>query len=233
MQSTKAKDLRDLSDDELVGFIAHRSQSIYRLECDLAFRRSNNTASKQTMRHDIARAKTILGERRRHPSGMRSNHPPELGARSSSASTSVTAPPVPVDGPSKGNNLAAFGKATSSVESMVPKGGQQPLKGSPQHRPAEPTTVVGIWFEPVKGDDSLMEAVPCDLVFSVGSYGEVGGDFAPYRGPRPVRAIATVFSSDFDFDHSSLEFTVPVDVRSDEVRFRVSRYAPERSRWTL
>lgn len=59
----KAKDLRQLTDDELVKKISDFKDELFRLRFQLTTGQLNNTMRLKEVRRSIARAKTILTER--------------------------------------------------------------------------------------------------------------------------------------------------------------------------
>jgi large subunit ribosomal protein L29 len=70
MKGVTASDLRTRSDDELGEQVENLGKEIFNLRFQRASGQLENTARVRQVRREIARIKTILGERRRHaPSG--------------------------------------------------------------------------------------------------------------------------------------------------------------------
>ena len=70
MKSVKASDLRTRSDDELSEQVENLGKEIFNLRFQRASGQLENTARVRQVRREIARIKTILGERqRRAPQG--------------------------------------------------------------------------------------------------------------------------------------------------------------------
>ena len=65
MKGRKAGDLRARSDDELTDEVETLGKEIFNLRFQRASGQLENTARVRQVRRDIARIKTILGERRR------------------------------------------------------------------------------------------------------------------------------------------------------------------------
>lgn len=64
----KAGDVRAKTDDELAGELDQLGKEAFNLRFQRANGQLENTARVRQVRRDIARIKTILGERRRNPS---------------------------------------------------------------------------------------------------------------------------------------------------------------------
>ena len=62
---TKTAELRDLSDDELVEHLEESKKELFNLRFQLATGRLDNVTRIQTVRREIARVHTLLGERAR------------------------------------------------------------------------------------------------------------------------------------------------------------------------
>jgi len=60
----KAHDIRELSVDEVQTRIADWEQELFKARCSQAIGQLQNTISLRAMRRNIARAKTILSEKR-------------------------------------------------------------------------------------------------------------------------------------------------------------------------
>jgi large subunit ribosomal protein L29 len=67
MKTTKARDLRSRTPDELTDQVETLGKEIFNLRFQRASGQLENTARVRQARRDIARIKTILGERGRHP----------------------------------------------------------------------------------------------------------------------------------------------------------------------
>jgi large subunit ribosomal protein L29 len=65
MKGMKASDVRARTDDELTGEVDNLSKEIFNLRFQRASGQLENTARVRQVRRDIARIKTVLGERRR------------------------------------------------------------------------------------------------------------------------------------------------------------------------
>jgi large subunit ribosomal protein L29 len=65
MKGRKASDVRARTDDELTGEVDNLSKEIFNLRFQRASGQLENTARVRQVRRDIARIKTVLGERRR------------------------------------------------------------------------------------------------------------------------------------------------------------------------
>ena len=65
MKRTKPSDVRARTDDELTGEVDNLSKEIFNLRFQRASGQLENTARVRQVRRDIARIKTVLGERRR------------------------------------------------------------------------------------------------------------------------------------------------------------------------
>ncbi len=68
MKGAKASDLRTRSDDELGEQVDNLGKEIFNLRFQRASGQLENTARVRQVRREIARIKTILGERRRQAS---------------------------------------------------------------------------------------------------------------------------------------------------------------------
>jgi large subunit ribosomal protein L29 len=68
MKGVTASDLRTRSDDELGEQVENLGKEIFNLRFQRASGQLENTARVRLVRREIARIKTILGERRRHAS---------------------------------------------------------------------------------------------------------------------------------------------------------------------
>jgi len=68
MKARKAGDIRARSDDELTEEVETLGKEIFNLRFQRASGQLENTARVRQVRRDIARIKTILGERRRQAS---------------------------------------------------------------------------------------------------------------------------------------------------------------------
>lgn len=64
MKSRKAKDLRNLSTQELEGFLNESEENVTKLRFQHTLGQLHDTASIRTLRGDIARMKTLLTERK-------------------------------------------------------------------------------------------------------------------------------------------------------------------------
>ncbi|MFZ9869871.1 MAG: 50S ribosomal protein L29 [Candidatus Kapaibacteriota bacterium] len=64
MKARKAQDLRSLSTEEIVAFIAEAQESLTRLRFRSALGQLDDSSSLKTLRKDVARMKTILHERK-------------------------------------------------------------------------------------------------------------------------------------------------------------------------
>lgn len=64
----KAADVRAKTEDELAGELDQLGKEVFNLRFQRANGQLENTARVRQVRRDIARIKTILGERRRNPS---------------------------------------------------------------------------------------------------------------------------------------------------------------------
>jgi large subunit ribosomal protein L29 len=69
VKSVKASDLRTHSDDELSEQVDNLGKEIFNLRFQRASGQLENTTRVRQVRRQIARIKTILGERRRQPQG--------------------------------------------------------------------------------------------------------------------------------------------------------------------
>ena len=69
MKGAKASDLRTRSDDELSEQVENLGKEIFNLRFQRASGQLENTARVRQVRREIARIKTILGQRRRQPQG--------------------------------------------------------------------------------------------------------------------------------------------------------------------
>ena len=69
MKGGKASDLRPRSDDELSEQVNNLGKEIFNLRFQRASGQLENTARVRQVRREIARIKTILGERRRQAQG--------------------------------------------------------------------------------------------------------------------------------------------------------------------
>lgn len=67
MKTTKARDLRSRTPDELADQVETLGKEIFNLRFQRASGQLENTARVRQARRDIARIKTILGERSREP----------------------------------------------------------------------------------------------------------------------------------------------------------------------
>lgn len=65
MKDLKPGELRDKSVPELEALVLDEQASLYRARRDLVFRRITDTASLKVRRHNIARLKTIIAEKKR------------------------------------------------------------------------------------------------------------------------------------------------------------------------
>ena len=65
MKTAKASDVRARTDDELSGELEILGKEIFNLRFQRASGQLENTARVRQVRRDIARIKTVLGERRR------------------------------------------------------------------------------------------------------------------------------------------------------------------------
>jgi large subunit ribosomal protein L29 len=65
MKGMRASDVRARTDDELTGEVDNLSKEIFNLRFQRASGQLENTARVRQVRRDIARIKTVLGERRR------------------------------------------------------------------------------------------------------------------------------------------------------------------------
>ena len=59
----KAKELRDLSDEELVKRLAESRENLFNLRFQMATGQLDNNRRLRTVRHDIARVYTVMRER--------------------------------------------------------------------------------------------------------------------------------------------------------------------------
>lgn len=69
MKGAKASDLRTRSDDELTEQAENLGKEIFNLRFQRASGQLENTARVRQVRREIARIKTLLGERRRQAQG--------------------------------------------------------------------------------------------------------------------------------------------------------------------
>jgi large subunit ribosomal protein L29 len=69
VKGAKASDLRTRSDDELTEQADNLGKEIFNLRFQRASGQLENTARVRQVRREIARIKTILGQRRRQPQG--------------------------------------------------------------------------------------------------------------------------------------------------------------------
>jgi large subunit ribosomal protein L29 len=67
----KTSEIRDLTSDEIVARIAHYQEEIFRLRFRAATQEIENPMLLRTLRRDIARLNTILGERQPETEGSR------------------------------------------------------------------------------------------------------------------------------------------------------------------
>ena len=65
MKSRKAKDLRDLSDNELVQLLADSQETLAKQKFQHALKQLHDTAYLRVIKHDVARIRTILHERQK------------------------------------------------------------------------------------------------------------------------------------------------------------------------
>lgn len=65
MKSRKAKDLRDLSDTELVQLLADSQETLAKQKFQHALKQLHDTAYLRVIKHDVARIRTILHERQK------------------------------------------------------------------------------------------------------------------------------------------------------------------------
>jgi large subunit ribosomal protein L29 len=65
MKDLKTAELREKSVPELEALALEEQASLYRARRDLVFRRITDTASLKTRRHNIARIKTLIAEKKR------------------------------------------------------------------------------------------------------------------------------------------------------------------------
>jgi large subunit ribosomal protein L29 len=63
----KSHEMRGLPREELTGKIGEWEQALFEARCSQAVGQLNNTNELRTLRRDIARAKTILGETEHAP----------------------------------------------------------------------------------------------------------------------------------------------------------------------
>jgi len=63
MKPRKAKDLRELTDDELIGLLAESKETLSNQRFQHALSQLQDTAYLKTLRRDVARLKTIIKER--------------------------------------------------------------------------------------------------------------------------------------------------------------------------
>jgi len=62
----KPSEMRQLSGDELAGRVNQWQEDLFRMRCSQAIGQATDTTLIRTMRRQIARAKTIIGEMERH-----------------------------------------------------------------------------------------------------------------------------------------------------------------------
>ena len=62
---TKAKELREQTDEELEGFLADKQEELFKLRFQHFTGQLENTAKIKLVRREVARAKTIMAERRK------------------------------------------------------------------------------------------------------------------------------------------------------------------------
>jgi len=65
MKDLKTAELREKSVPELEAIVLEEQASLYRARRDLVFRRITDTASLKVRRHNIARLKTLIAEKKR------------------------------------------------------------------------------------------------------------------------------------------------------------------------
>lgn len=65
MKATKSKELREKSVPELEKMIEQELAALYKDRRDLVFRQMTDVASLKVRRHNIARIKTVIGEKQR------------------------------------------------------------------------------------------------------------------------------------------------------------------------
>lgn len=65
MKSRKAKDLRDLTDDELIGSLQEAQETLAKQRFQHALSQLHDTAYLSILKKDIARLKTVITERQR------------------------------------------------------------------------------------------------------------------------------------------------------------------------
>lgn len=65
MKPRKAKDLRDLTDDELIGSLQEAQETLAKQRFQHALSQLHDTAYLNILKKDIARIKTIITERQR------------------------------------------------------------------------------------------------------------------------------------------------------------------------
>jgi large subunit ribosomal protein L29 len=65
MKDTKAAEFRDKSVEELEEFVRAERAALYKARRDLVFRQMTDTASLKVRRHNIARALTVMNDKKR------------------------------------------------------------------------------------------------------------------------------------------------------------------------
>jgi large subunit ribosomal protein L29 len=65
MKPRKAKDLRDLTDDELIGSLKEAQETLAKQRFQHALSQLHDTAYLSILKKDIARLKTVITERQR------------------------------------------------------------------------------------------------------------------------------------------------------------------------
>ena len=63
MKPRKAKDLRELPTDELLKTLSESEETLYKQRFQHSLKQLQDTAYLKTLKKDIARMKTVLGER--------------------------------------------------------------------------------------------------------------------------------------------------------------------------
>jgi ribosomal protein L29 len=193
-----------LSDEEIRLLRDNLKKDLFEYRRDLVFRRVTDTHGTAVIRHNIARCETVLNQRN-----------PKRGA----GRKRVKAVPAKQNKPI-GEIRAAKHGPDSSLQSMGGTGKRRASSDpAPEEFPPSHRQSVACWFD--SGDQAaLFVSSPCEFVLHVGSY-EIGQNGAlPYMGPRPVLAVAAVFTDDFTFQIGCQKFLIPVDVPSEEVRFK-------------
>lgn len=74
---TKASDLRERTDEELEGFLSEKQHELFKLRFQHFTGQLENTAKLRIVRREVARARTIMGERARGGTAVLAKPKPE------------------------------------------------------------------------------------------------------------------------------------------------------------